>query len=460
MLWLIATALARPTEGGQWSFSDEDVVVSVDSADATARVWYSVEGPNQVKQGDADGNGVPDFAELVASYTEDVLATYAETGFRAPLSDGTGGGGAAMDVYLVDFGGSADGAYTAEACSGAPKQCSGYFVMENDFSGYGYASVDSAIRVLTSHELFHAVQAAYDAEEEVWFSEGTAVWAEHLYDPLNEDFLAFADAYLDDTGRSLDQPPSGPVPTFAYATTLWWWFLADRYGDDVMLDLLEMSEATDELTTEMVALQEARGGSLEEDWTTFARWNLATGRYAGSLDGYPFAEDIGPPRYEASDPAIVEDHRFYPLAASYFRLEHGGGEVWFAAAAEAPDVVFSLHPSDGEGAVGDAVATFTATTAPMSLGDLVAGDWWLVGTNPTLAEDSTKLLFCLGGEGDMAACAPADTGDTGDTGAEADTGGEVPGGCSCDASTGVGAGFGAMAMAVAGLSARRRRRLA
>ncbi|MES2643131.1 MAG: MXAN_6640 family putative metalloprotease [Myxococcota bacterium] len=440
ILLLSGLALAqRPTEGGLFSFDSSDTVTSADSPSGTVRVWYSTDGPNLVKQGDDDGNGVPDFVDEVGTTAEDVLGVYADNGFRAPLSDAGRGGSEAMDVYLVDFGGNADGNYSAEVCSSSPTQCSGFFVMENDFAGYGYANVSTAIRVLTSHELFHAVQAAYNADIEVWFSEGTAVWAEELYDEENSDFLAFCDAYLEDTGRSLNEPPAGPVPVFAYATALWWWYLSDRYGDDVIIELLEASETGGDLLADMADIQAARGGSLQADFSTFARWNLASGRYSGAGPSYPFASRIGPPVAEASGAAIVDDNRFYPLAATYYTLEHGGGEVWFATEIDAPELAFSLHGTTADGDVTDALASFAGTTTPTALGDLPAGEYWLVGSNPTLAEDSTKVLTCLGSASDVAACAPveADTGDT-DTGGDTDDGGD---GCGCDTGGRLGSGW-------------------
>jgi MYXO-CTERM domain-containing protein len=456
MIWVLASAaLARPTDGtGMWVFADTDVVTTLDSADAAVRVWYSTSGPNQVATGDDDADGVPDFVEDVAETTSAVLEFYAATGFRPPLSDGTAGGSDAMDVYLVDFGGSADGAYTAEACTrNPPVQCSGYFVMENDFRGYGYADLPTAVRVLTSHELFHAVQAAYDASEEVWWSEGTATWAEWAFDPGSEDFLAFADAYLDDTGRSIDQPPAGPVPTFAYATALWWWFLTNRYGDTFLVDLLEATEADDTLLVDMEALEEAAGGSLWEDWSAFTTWNLATGTRAGALESYPFAADIGPVGNEANGASIVDDNRYYPLAATYYRLDHPGGEVWFALEADAPELGFSLHPTDADGAVEEAVATWTGSSEPLDLGDLPAGTYWLRGANATLAEDSTKVVTCLGDADTVAACAAeasADSGDTADEGGSPETKG-----CGCQSGGGVG-GFAAAALAAATILRRRR----
>ena len=422
---------------------------SLDSEDGTVRVWYEEEGEDAVLDDDDDADGLPDFAEEVAQTASDVLQVYASAGFRSPEPDTDG----IMDVFLVDFGGNADGAYTAERCSGgSPNVCSGYFVMENDFSGYGYGDLSLAIRVLTSHELFHAVQAAYDSGEGVWFSEGTAVWAEDLYDPDSSDFIYFCGAYLEDTGRSLDEPPAGPVPTFAYATALWWKFLSIQHGDDVIVELLEATESED-ILVEMAAIEEAHQSSLADDWATFARWNLATGRWAGAAESYSFAARIGPISAEASGGVLVDENRFYPLAASYYKLEHAGGELWFATDTDAPELVFSLH-AVGEDGVGEALVVVEGVASATSFGEQAAGDYWLVGTNPTLATNSTRLTFCLGGREDLTPCVPA-VEEVEDVDEGEDSGGEeATAGCGCDAGTGA---VWTWPWAVAWLASRRRR---
>lgn len=447
---VVGLAWARPTDGTDlFSFDDTDEIQSFDSADGAVRVWYSASGPNLVRSGDDDADGVPDFVQMVAEITGEVLLFYPTHGFRSPLPDGTKGGTAAMDVYLVDFGGNADGAFNPESCTGTPRQCSGYFVMENDFAGYGYSDLDTATRVLTSHELFHAVQAAYDADLPNWFSEGTAVWAEQLFDPGSEDFVRFCDAYLDDTGRSLDEPPAAPVPTFAYATALWWYYLSIRYDDTVIVDLLDAAERDDEILADMAAIEAERGGTLADDWATFARWNLATGRRAGSADSFSFASRLGPVKAEDKGETIEDDNRYYPLAATYYELDHPGGPLGFALEAPAPELAFSLHATDGAGQVQPALATWDGSEN-QDLGDLPAGTYWLVGSNPTLAENSTKVLTCLGDAETLAACVPAedtdvpeetDTGETDDSDGDTDTGRD---GCGCASGATSPSGLGAL----------------
>lgn len=444
LLLLSLAATARPTDGGTYAFDDTDVIATYDGPLGLVRVTYSEDGNNEVRAGDDDENGVPDFVEEVAASAEDVLSVFEAAGFRAPVTEDemgldpdTHGGSGAFDFYLVDFDGVGDGQFSTDKCR--DNVCAGYMVMENDFRGYGYPSISEAIRVLTSHELFHAVQAAYNKSEPSWMLEGTAVWAEYLYDPENEDFLWFCDAYLDDVGRALDRPPAGAGSSYIYATALFWSFLVEQYGvssgavalQEAMVDRDE--EAGVDAVEDVIL---ANGDTLEAAWARFARWNLATGDRAGAMESYPFAAELDGVVAEAEGAALSDDNRFYPLAATYYRLDHPGGPLWFGALDDPTGLVFSLHPVEGgesDGPVLDPVLTWSPTAAGLSeLGELEAGAYWLVGTFPTHAANSVKAQFCLGAEADMADCVaePAETGETGDSG-ERETGQDKPGGCAC-----------------------------
>lgn len=425
---------------GLFSFDEDDVIEWLDGPEGRVRVHYSVSGTNVTILDDDDANGLPDFAEEVASSTEAVMDAFEAAGFRRPLSEadlglGALGGSGAFDVYLVDFAGQGDGMFAQDACESEPYRCSGYFVMENDFRGYGYGSLSEAIRVLTSHELFHAVQAAYEAGSPIWYTEGTAVWAERLFDPENEDFLWFADAYLEDTARSLDEPPTGPVPSFAYGTCLWWDFLSTRLGTAAIVTLQESLERSGgevpDTLVEMERIIEASGATLKEEWHTFATWNLATKGRAGALEGHLYASEIGPVEKTVEGWPISDDNRFYPLAASYYRLDHPGGPLWFANADDATGLVFSLHPvraGAADGPVEPAVATWDGgLPGRMEVAeDLPAGGWFLVGSHPVNASSSQKVLFCLGDAETVSDCVPPE-----DTGSPGDTGEDDPGGCAC-----------------------------
>ena len=409
------TALAgRPDTGGDlFSFDEADVLDFVDGPAGVVRVHFSVDGPNETLLRDDDASGHPDFAEQVAATAEDVLDRYAEEGFRRPLAESEVGldplgGSDAFDFYLLDYGGSADGQFAVDGC--ADGVCAGHMLMENDFRGYGYGSLSEAIRVLTSHELFHAVQAAYVEDLPVWLSEGTAVWAERLYDPSVDDFLWFASRYLDDTGRSIDRPPAGPVPAFAYGTCLFWEFLSERLGVAAIVALMQQSTGEVGLDAVELALV-GESTTLRDEWTAFTEANLSTGPRADAGSFYPFAAEVDGLQAKSRGTFVHDDNRFYPLAATYYFLEHPGGDLWFATPDEPAGLVLSVVAVDGSGErapLGETVASWSPTQAGAGriASGLARGDYWLRGTYPERAAQSRKIDFCLGREQDVEPCRP------------------------------------------------------
>ena len=78
---------------------------------------------------------------------------------------------------------------------------------------------------------------------------------------------------------------------------------------------------------------------------------------------------------------------------------------------DSPDLQFRLHPVAGgenDGPVEDAVAEWTGESGPahVLVEDLPAGGYWLVGTYPVIATESTKVLFCLGDQDVAEYCVP------------------------------------------------------
>lgn len=448
---LPASAL-RPTEGGMFSFEPDDVVEHWDEATGAIRVHYSVDGPSQTRMDDDDGDGIPDFPQDIANTAAIVLDFYElDVGLWRPLTeDQMGltelGGSYALDIYLVDFAGTGDGAFGIDTCESDPSRCSGYLSIENDFSGYGYPSLQMAIDVLTSHELFHGIQNAYSGDYPIWFAEGTAVWGELRFDPDSLDFMWFADAYLEDTGRSLDRPPTGPVPSFAYGTCIWWDFMSTRLGVEVIHELMEstVAPAVDPVDT-LDAMEQvivAGGETLQAMWFDFATWNLATGPRSGAMETYDYAGELDGILAEAEGSAIDDDNRFYPLAATYYRLDHGGGPIWFGAEEPAEGLIFALHPVEGgadDGPVEEALDVWTAEAAESWAladgADLPAGGYWMLGTYAARADQSVKVRICLGDRADAEACAPA-AGDDDDAGDDDADGDDDDDGCQCSAADG------------------------
>lgn len=404
---------ARPTDlTGLYAFDAEDQVVYLDGAEGRVRVHYSVEGPNEVIEGDEDGDGLPDFAQEVARSAEAVLLAYEAAGLRLPLHESEMGlsdlgGSDALDFYLVDFAGTGDGQFGLDACQGGV--CSGYMAMENDFAGYGYRDLGAAIVTLTSHELFHGVQYAYLDDLPGWMSEGTAMWAEFLYDPESEDFIAWCGRYLSEPDRGLDRTPAGAFTGWEYGTGLFFGFLDLFLGPETNVHLMEelAVRGGDEALAALEAAIVAQGSDLVEVWTTFTVWNLATGRRAGASYGYPFAEDLEEIEAAVEADEIVDDERVYPLASVYLYLSHPGGPLYLGSEDELTGLSVQLVPSsDGVFAppLDPVLTIFPEDAGVYDLGEHEAGGLWVILSQPFLNEESVSFDYCLGGEALLAEC--------------------------------------------------------
>ncbi len=458
--WPTVAAASRPTDlVGAHAFDEADVIESYDGPSGLVRVHYSVEGPTVTILDSEDGDDIPDFVQDVAATAEDVLLLYEQTGFRLPLHEdemglGELGGSNALDFYLVDFAGTGDGQFVTDKCSGGV--CSGYMAIENDFSGYGYPDLGYAVTVLTSHELFHGVQFAYTDDEPGWLSEGTAMWGEYLYDPDSIDFLAWCDRYLEEPDRSIDRPPSGAFTGWEYGTGLFFSFLDLTLGPQTMVAIQEeLADRGGDADLESVAAAiEAQGSTLADAWVQYVTWNLATGDHAGAMDSYPFADELTEVPLEIEDYTIVDDDRVYPLATVYVRVQHAGGPLYMGIIDESTGLYVAVHPGERDGPVSDAVATWwpEGEGAVTNLGDLDAGSYLILMSQPRVADSSIAFDFCIGTADTLTECgleAPVDAADTGG-------GGEEPGGCGCDGTGGLATGAWLSLVGLVGLVRRRR----
>ena len=303
-----------------------------DSPAGFVRVWWVNEGTHAVLSTDADSNGVPDFVEDIAQTGDEILGWLQTNGWRIALddrllNDGTGfGGDSRYDIYLVDFAGRGDGHQAVEACTASDnsvEHCAGFFVMENDFAGYGYPSIEEAVKVLVSHEYFHAVQSAYRSGLPPWWSEGTATWFEEAFDPSQNDFERLASIYFDDTERSLFGISGGPADSFSYGASIFIFFIEQYIGQDGIRGIFEALDRGTDLLPAIEASLSAHFSDLGEAFVTFAQWNLATGTRSIDGAGYPDASRFPNVSLESFNDAAPFnwDKEVNAYAAVYGRLE-------------------------------------------------------------------------------------------------------------------------------------------
>lgn len=212
-----------------------------------------------------------------------------QLGFRKPPVDRAGAldgrHGAAFDVYLANTGltGSIEG-----YCDPGPKgKAAGpYCVVDNDFGEFVRpgVSAEAARQVTAAHELFHAVQAAYDrANEPAWLVEGTAVWMEdQVFDTVNQSY-GFLDASpLASPEVRLDTQDGASE----YGAWIFWRFLSESQpgGADVIRQVWSQAAGGPESDTLDVetAVSAAGGVAFSELFARFGAWNYALGAPPGS----------------------------------------------------------------------------------------------------------------------------------------------------------------------------------
>lgn len=164
-------------------------------------------GPIRVHWAKGDTSITTDWINLVGTTSQQVLATYAAAGYRMPKSDGTAGGSAHVDIYVVNQDPGLYGYCDTDASppNGGPYDVPAYCSFDNDYAGFPGTPADT-LRVTAAHELFHAVQFAYDYEEDRWFLEATATWAEdELFDDVNDNWQYLSSSPLRQPRESLDQ---------------------------------------------------------------------------------------------------------------------------------------------------------------------------------------------------------------------------------------------------------------
>ncbi|HKE18933.1 MAG TPA: HmuY family protein [Kofleriaceae bacterium] len=363
----LTAALAGPARAQRPAFADGTDPQIHDGEAGHVRVHFVTTSADAVPADDTDDSGVPDYVEEVAELAETAWDDLAARGFRAPLSDdglvADDGGDGRFDIYLRDLV-SADGNFVAEACTdAAPVHCAGYFAMENDLAGFDYASTAEGISVLTSHELFHAVQSAYQPElAAVSWTEGTAVWNEEKTFPEQGDYERFVAGFLAHPQRPFERSGgSGFGDPYSYGAALWPTFLDERYGDGVVERAWEACESlgpgADFLEAVGQVLAED-GGSLEAAWTDFTRWNLFTAEradparfYQGGADLVSVDIDDGVTQAGAAASSVEG------LSAHYVPIAVTGepGESIRVAVTVDDGAVAAFYPQDGAGAPGDPV---------------------------------------------------------------------------------------------------------
>ncbi len=142
-------------------------------------IHYNTSGTHRLMQTqDSNHNGIPDIVELAGTVLEDSWIWYTNEGYRLPPETDT----YYYNIYFENPQGAGWLGYTYPI-DWPDSHSRSFIALDADFSGQHLpdgtpiAAFDQ-MRTTASHEFFHACQFAYDANEDNWWMEATAVWVQ------------------------------------------------------------------------------------------------------------------------------------------------------------------------------------------------------------------------------------------------------------------------------------------
>jgi hypothetical protein len=321
-----AALLARPTDspdpdGSSYAVDEEPPLCSAHFC--VHYVASTVDAPNPT---DSDGDGVPDYVTQVAAVAEAVYGAENLTlGWRAPKPDGGLGGDPRTDIYLVQLGGTQAFGYTSTDIGQRHRSQHSYLVLDDDFAASEFG-VDPlvALEVTLAHEYNHVLQFSYDAAEDTWFQESTAVWMEdHVYPTLN-DYLRYIKRWVVRSKVPLtDARPPGDIKIYGSAVFNHW--LAGRYGDAIIRSAWEQARKTRRAGFAVAAydraIRKAGGRDLAHEFARFAA-STAEWRTPGV---FPYSD--GPLWQDVQRRGVLHPRHFVVRSLSHtgfllFRIRH------------------------------------------------------------------------------------------------------------------------------------------
>lgn len=281
------------------------------------------------------------YVERVARVAQSVLKTYAAGGYRAPESDGSAGGNGLLDIYLSDLGDQGLYGYCASdetPPDDGPYDVPAYCAFDNDYQEFPTHTPLENLQVTAAHELFHAVQFAYDYFEDGWFMEATATWAEdEVYDDVNDNLQYLSQSPLAQPGKSMDHFEN--YGARQYGDWIFIRYLTERYPTakgglpTLVRKMWQLADGSaggpDEYSIRAVSHALAdRGTSLRAVWARFADANRRPGTSydEGKANHYPTAPLDGRVKLTGADrDSGWKTRRVDHLASSTLRFTRASG---------------------------------------------------------------------------------------------------------------------------------------
>ncbi len=206
-------------------------------------------------------------------------------GFLEPVPDDTLGGDSRFDVYITDFYWAIYGWTVPDDMEGpAPwHDVSAYIEVNSSYEGFPEnddpeGSDWGAFKVTCAHEFFHAIQMAYDPDEQVWLLEIASVWMEDIVFDYVNDYYNYMEDFFDQPWISIMQNDG----SHEYGSAHWFHYLEQNYSAGIINGILDQIIYSDGMNAISLALDSA-GLSIYDEFSQFVGWNYLTGSRADSF---------------------------------------------------------------------------------------------------------------------------------------------------------------------------------
>lgn len=190
-----------------------------------------------------------------------------------PSDGGSGGGSGLIDCYVTSLSG-VYGYAEAESPAGQHvNDYTGFFVIDNDYAGFGYVDRTEPMKVTVAHELHHVVQFGLNAFGASWWMENTSTFMEdEVYDAIDDNYN-YLNCYFGVPWERL-QNFNG---CYEYACFVWPTYIKENWSHSVVRNVwVDYADLTN-IYTCFDNNFAPYGKNLDTAMAEWTRWNIFTG---------------------------------------------------------------------------------------------------------------------------------------------------------------------------------------
>ncbi len=234
------------------------------------RVHYNTSGTHMIY-----GWPDTDYRDAVLEAVEHCWQVFhLDHGWQIPPGDGSAGGGwNLIDCYVQNLPGYYGYAQPENTVPGDgwPNSRTGYFVIDNDYQGFGYTDRTLPMKVTVAHEYHHITQFGYTISNS-WWMENVAVWAEELcYDDI-DDYIPYIWQYM--------LRPYWRLYTyngaFEYGATIWPMYIHERFGNPDLIRQIYHCSGTTGIHNCFDSVLSTQGYNFAAALAEWGVWNFYT----------------------------------------------------------------------------------------------------------------------------------------------------------------------------------------